>query len=118
MKLTLSRVLFGFGCLATTVGCAHRQQASVLPQGDNTFEIIGLGEEEQEALERAEAEARYTCHHDQKKLKVLEANTTYQGVDKEKDVSGKQVALAVFTGRTGREARDNDYRVSLKIECI
>ena len=118
MYYKLSHPLMILAVMTTTIGCAHRQEATVLPQGNGAFEVIGLASSERAALQRAQAEASYTCEHDQKQLSVLESKTTYQGVDKQKDVSGGEVALAIFTGHSSHERTDSDYRVSLKIKCI
>jgi len=107
--------------LLNTAGCGHHQVASVLPKGNDNYEVIGEGANEQEAYKNAESEARYTCDNDrQKKLTVVKQQSTYQGANKEdKDsVNGGNVALAIFTGHSGKERDADDYKVTLVINCL
>ncbi len=105
----------------TGTACGHHQVASVLPKGADKYEVVGEGENEQEAYKNAESEARYTCENDrEKKLTVLNEESQYQGANKEdKDkVSGGNIALAIFTGRSGKERNADDYKVKLLISCM
>jgi hypothetical protein len=102
-------------------GCGHHQVASVLPKGGDKYEVVGEGENEQEAYKNAESEARYTCENNsEKKLTVLNEESQYQGANKEdKDkVSGGNIALAIFTGHSGKERSADDYKVKLLISCM
>lgn len=107
--------------LLIVTGCGHHQVASVLPKGSDKYEVVGEGENEQEAYKNAESEARYTCENDSsKKLTVLNEESQYQGANKEdKDkVSGGNIALAIFTGHSGKERNADDYKVKLLISCM
>jgi len=114
VKLTLLLFICGY-----SLGCGHHQVASVLPKGGDKYEVIGEGASEQVAYQNAESEARYTCSNNDKQLKVIDQHSTYQGANKDdKDkVSGGNVALAIFTGRSGKEANNDDYKVTLVVEC-
>ena len=106
--------------LINFAGCGHHQVASVLPKGEDKYEVIGEGANEQDAYRNAESEARYTCENDrEKKLTVIDQHSVFQGADKEdKDkVSGGNVALAIFTGQSGKERNADDYKVTLLVSC-
>ncbi|HVW25526.1 MAG TPA: hypothetical protein VHC69_09155 [Polyangiaceae bacterium] len=116
IRIDLSVVL---AALIATSACAHQQLASVLPQGDDKYEIIGQSSTEQEAYSNAEKEARYTCDKQKKTLVVVNQHSAYQGADKnaKSDVGAGNVALAFFTGKSGKERDSDDYKVSLTIQC-
>lgn len=100
--------------------CAHTQTATVLPKGGTEYEIVAQGYNEQSAFSDAESEAKYTCQKQKLTLVVHDSESIYQGADKEErdQVSGSNVALAVFTGRSGKERQSDDYKVKLFIGCI
>ena len=101
------------------VSCGHTQEASVLPKGGSEYSIVAQAPDEQSAFNKAESEARYTCKQEQKQLIVIEDESLYQGPDKEDrdNVDGGNVALAMFTGRSGKERGAEDYKVTLLIAC-
>jgi|GEM_PF-3004751 len=106
-------------CLSS-VACGHTQTATVLPKGGQDYEIVAQGHNERAAFSNAESEAKYTCENQRLTLVVHDSESIYQGADKEKrdDVSGGNVALAVFTGSSGKERQSDDYKVKLLIGCI
>ena len=102
-----------------SVACAHHPVATVLPKGSSNYEIVAQGSNEQSAFQKAEEEANYTCEKDEKSLIVNDQDSVYQGPDKNSrdDVNGGNVALAYFTGRSGKERGSDDYKVTLMIAC-
>lgn len=110
--ITLAAV-FGFAA------CAHTQKATVLPKGGNEYEIIGQSSTEQAAYRNAESEGKYVCEDQEKNMLVKKQDSAFQGADKNSkgDVEAENVALAFFTGKTGRERNSDDYKVTLHIAC-
>lgn len=104
--------------LGASAGC-HNQTASVLPKGNDQYQVIGVGPNEQDAYKNAESEARYTCEDSNRHLRVLDQNSVYQGSSKDErgKVEGTNVALAVLTGHSGKERASDDYKVTLFVEC-
>jgi hypothetical protein len=115
MKHVLTVVLIGLGL----AGCAHRPAAAVLPKAGGVYDVIGQGAAEQDAYQNAAKEAQYTCDKKEKEMVVVNQESIYQGVDKNKkdQIKGENVALAFATGRTGKERNVDDYKVTLTISC-
>jgi hypothetical protein len=113
------KVSFVLGAILSTTACGQHQVASVLPKGDDKYEVIGQSSSEPDAYGKAEKEARYTCGEEKKHLVVVDQHSFYQGADKnaKSDVSGGNIALAIFTGKSGKERDADDYKVSLLVEC-
>lgn len=101
-------------------GCAHRPVATVLPQRGGKFEVVAQSPTERGAYKNAHDEAQYTCEERERSLAVVSQSSVYQGADKDQrdDVNGGNVALAIFTGRSGKERQSDDYKVTLVIECL
>jgi hypothetical protein len=100
--------------------CGHTQTATVLPKGGEEYQIVAQSYNEQSAFSEAESEAKYTCERNKLTLIVHDSESIYQGANKDErdDVDGGNVALAVFTGRSGKERQSDDYKVTLFIGCI
>jgi hypothetical protein len=113
ISLTLASAL-------SSVACAHHQTATVLPKGGQDYEIVAQGYNERTAFSNAESEAKYTCENQKLTLVVHDSESIYQGANKDErdDVDGGNVALAVFTGSSGKERQSDDYKVKLLIGCI
>lgn len=104
----------------SAVACnAHTPVASVLPKGGGQYEVVATSSNEGDAFSKAESEARYTCEEQEKQFIVNNKESVYQGADKDKkgDVEAENVALAFFTGTSGKERNADDYKVTLQIEC-
>ena len=91
----------------------------MLPKGNAEYEVVAQGATEHEAFQNAESEARYTCKMEKRQLIVKSQDSVYQGADKNAkgDVDGGNVALAYFTGRSGKERNSDDYKVTLAVTC-
>jgi hypothetical protein len=105
---------------AQLTGCAHRPVATVLPQRGGQYEVVAQAPTERGAYTNAHDEATYTCEDRERRLTVVSQTSVYQGADKNErdDVNGGNVALAIFTGRSGKERQSDDYKVTLLIECL
>jgi hypothetical protein len=101
-------------------GCAHHSVATVLPQRGGQYEIVAQAATERAAYENANSEAAYTCEEQKRRMVVVTQSSVYQGADKNErdDVNGGNVALAIFTGRSGKERQSDDYKVTLLVECL
>lgn len=111
-------IILSLFALLSSTAC-HSQRASVLPKGDAHYEVVAQGATEHEAFQNAESEARYTCKKEKRQLIVKNKESVYQGADKNAkgDVNGGNVALAYFTGQSGKERNSDDYRVTLAVAC-
>lgn len=105
--------------LGIATGCAHQPVATVLPRPNSQFEVVAQGSTEQGAYQKAQEEAGYTCEERERRMVVLEQASVYQGADKNErdDVGAGNVALALFTGQSGKERGSDDYKVTLTIAC-
>jgi hypothetical protein len=59
------------------------------------------------------------CEDIEKQMIVKDQKSIYQGADKnaKDDVEAENVALALFTGSSGKERNADDYKVTLTIMC-
>jgi hypothetical protein len=105
--------------IAAASGCAHAPVATVLPQQGGRYEVVAQSSSEQGAYKKAQDEATYTCEEHDRRLVVLNQSSVYQGANKDArgEVDGGNVALALFTGSSGKERQSDDYKVTLLIEC-
>jgi hypothetical protein len=105
---------------AVLAGCAHRPVATVLPQRGGQYEVVSQAPTERDAYTKAHDEAEYTCEDQKRRMVVVSQSSVYQGADKNErdDVHGGNVALAIFTGRSGKERQSDDYKVTMLIECL
>jgi hypothetical protein len=112
-------IIFTTLTLMLASSCAHHPVATVLPKGGGTYDVIGQDATEQDAYKNAESEARYTCAERDKDMIVVTQSSVYQGADKNKkdDVKGENVALAIFTGQSGKERNRDDYKVTITFRC-
>jgi len=109
--------LLALGALSTA---CRSQTGTVLPKGGGEYEVVGQGHDEQTAYANAKNEAQYTCKKQQKELVVRDSESVYQGADKDSrgEVDGGNIALAVFTGSSGKERQSDDYKVKLFVACM
>jgi hypothetical protein len=116
----LTQTLISLLALGSSSIACHSQTGTVLPKGGGEYEVIGQGYNEQTAYSNAENEARYTCEKQKKELVVRDSEAIYQGADKDSrgKVDGGNIALAVFTGSSGKERQSDDYKVKLFVACM
>lgn len=112
------RIVIALATSAYLAGC-HTKTATVLPKGDNSYEVIGQSATEQRAYMNAENEGRHVCKQLDKEMIVIDQKSVFQGADKntKDEVKGANVALAFITGRSGKERDADDYKVTLNVAC-
>lgn len=115
----LSIVTIGVLTIASGGCTIVKQRPTVLPQADNSYVIISTAEREDVAYKEGEKEAKIICGKKDKKHIVLQNDSVYQGVDKEKksESGASDVAMAYLTGRNMKEDRSDDYKVTLHVTC-
>lgn len=117
---TQSKLVLFILVSAALTGCAHHPVATVLPQRSGQYEIVAQAPTERGAYKNAHDEANYTCEDRERRMVVVSQSSVYQGADKNErdDVGGGNVALAIFTGRSGKERQSDDYKVTMLVECL
>lgn len=118
IKLTAT-ITLGVLMLASGGCTIIKQRPTVLPQADNSYVIISTAEREDVAYKEAEKEAKIVCGKKEKKHIILQNDSVYQGVDKEKksEPGATDVAMAYLTGRNMKEDRSDDHKVTLHVAC-
>ncbi len=106
--------------LVTLTGCMpNRFNTSIIPLGDDKYDMVSTAATEDVAYKNAEVDAKKKCKNIGKTFYASSHESVYQGVDKKakQDVGVADVAMAWVTGSSHKEDRSDDYKVTMRFEC-
>lgn len=95
-------------------------QSTVYPMGDNSYKVVSLARSESAASQASMDKATKTCSTSGKSLKVIKANTQYQGMDKNAEAMlGIASQVVMVHGQPLEDNTDHseDYRNTLFFTC-
>lgn len=112
-----SAVLAAMGI--TLVACATPMHSSIMPKGQDEYDLVSTHAREDQAYKFAEADANKYCKDQKKTFVAVSHKSEYQGVSKEdkQNFGYTDVAMAVVTGRVTKGDRSDDYKVMMHFKC-
>lgn len=88
---------------------------TIFPEGGNTFSSVSTSSEQSYAEKDALKKAETYCQKQNKKLVVLNHNTTYQGTDASQKIIGGVVSGVL--GGPNPAVSSSDYEVKMRFRC-
>lgn len=101
------------------VACATTTSSSIMPKGEDEYDLVATHAREDQAYKNAEKDANKFCEEKNKNFVAVTHKSEYQGVSKEEKqtVGLTDVAMAVVTGHSTKHDRSDDYKVTMHFKC-
>jgi hypothetical protein len=117
---TISAFIALAGIAVLVSGCATAP-ASVIPQANGTYQVIGAGASKKEALDQALASADSTCAARKMRFVVKDQKAAYSGVVDEGTNKMIDTAAGLLQSVKGSViptlSGDDDYQMTLTFSC-
>lgn len=117
---TIQALVVAAGIAAFVSGCATAP-ASVIPQANGTYQVIGAGGSKKEALDSALKSADSTCAARKMRFVVKDQKATYNGVVDESTNKMIDTAANLFQSLKGSMvptlSGEDDHQMTLTFSC-